>query len=106
MRPIFVVFGLPSFELSSKIPFMFEMPSPVELLRVGLVASLDLAIHLRAARRYVPMRNAEVGKMPGELWSERRAVIGLNLLNGEGEMLPDLLEEINGRFGVVVVVDA
>ena len=106
MRPILVVFGLPSLELSSEISFMFEMPSLVELLRIGFMAPLDLSVRLRAARRYVFMRNAEIGKMPGELWSERRAVIGLNLLNGEREMLPDLLEEIDRGLGVVVVVDA
>ena len=106
MRPIFVVFGLPSFKLSSKIPFMFEMPSLVELLRIGFMASLDLSVHLRAAWRYVPVRDVKVGKMPGELRSERRAVIGLNFLNREGEMLPDLPEEIDRGLGVVVVVDA
>ena len=66
---------------------MFEMPSLVELLRIGFMAPLDLPVHLRAAWRYVPVRDAEVRKMPSELWSERRAVIGLNFLNGEGEML-------------------
>jgi len=106
MRPIFVVFGLPSFELSSKIPFMFEMPSLVELLRIGFMAPLDLPVHFRATWRYVPVRDAEVGKVPSELWSERRAVIGLNFLNREGEILPDLLEEVDRGLGVVVVVDA
>ena len=106
MRSILVVFGFPPLEFSSQIPFMLEMPSLVELLRVGLVASLDLSVHLRASGRYVSVGNAEIGKMPGELWSERRAVIGLNFLNGEGEMLPDFLEEVDGGLGVVVVVDA
>ena len=85
---------------------MFEMLSLIELLRVGLAASLDLPVHLRAARRYVFVGNAEVGKMPGELWSERRAVIGLNLLNSEGEMLADFPKEVDGGLSVVVVVDA
>ena len=44
--------------------------------------------------------------MPGELGSERRAVIGLNFLNSEGEMLADFPEEVDGGLGVVVVVDA
>jgi len=70
MWSILVVFGFPFLEFSSQISFMFEMPSLIELLRVGLVASLDLSVHLRAARRYVFVRNAEVGKMPGELWPE------------------------------------
>jgi|SRR5579863_5926824 len=44
--------------------------------------------------------------MPSELWSKRRAVIGLNFLNGKGEMLSDFPEEVDGGFGVVVIVDA
>jgi hypothetical protein len=36
---------------------------------------------------------------------KRRAVIGLNFLNGKGEMLPDFPEEVDGGLGVVVVVD-
>ena len=84
---------------------MLEMLSLIELLRVGFMASLDLSVYLRAARRYVFVGNAEVGKMPSELRSKRGAVIGLNLLNGKGKMLSDLLEESDGRFGVVVVVD-
>lgn len=44
------------------------------------------------------MRDAEVGKMPGELWSERRAVIGLDFLDGQGEMLPEfVLSELSVR---------
>jgi len=85
---------------------MFETRSLIELLRVGLVASLDLPVHLRAARRYVFVGNAEVGKMPGELWPERRAVVSLDLLNGEGEMLSNFLKEVDGRLGVVVIADA
>jgi len=85
---------------------MFEMPSLVELLRIGFMAPLDLPVHLRAAWRYVPVRDVEVRKMPSELWSERRAVIGLNFLNSEGKMILDLSEEVDSGLGVVVVVDA
>src|SRR5580704_4244059 len=106
MRPIFVVFGFPPLQLSSKILFMFEMPSLVKLLRIGLMAPLDLPVHLRAPWRNVPVRDTEVGKMPSELWSERRAVIGLDFLNGEGKMILDLSEEVDSGLGVVVVVDA
>ena len=85
---------------------MFEMPSLVELLRIGFMAPLDLTVHLRATRRYMFVGNAEIGKMPGELGSERRAVIGLDFLNGEGKMILDLSEEVDSGLGVVVVVDA
>ena len=103
---ILVVFLFPSLEFSGQIPFMFEIPSLIELLRVGLVASLDLSVHLRAARRNVFVGNAEVGKMPSELWPERRAVIGLNSLNREGKMILNLSEEVDSGLSVVVVVDA
>ena len=85
---------------------MFEMPSLVELLRIGFTAPFDLPGHLRATWRYVFMRNAEIGEVPSELWSEGRAVIGLDLLNREWEMLLDLPEEVVRSLGVVVVVDA
>ena len=85
---------------------MFEMSSLVELLRIGFMAPLDLPVHLRAAWRDVPVRDAEVGKMPSELWSKRRTVIGLNFLNSEGKMILDLSEEVDSGLGVVVVVDA
>lgn len=71
MGSILIVFGLPSLKLPSKIPFMFEMPSLVELFRIGFMAPLDFPMHLRAAWRYVPVRDAKIGKMPSELWSER-----------------------------------
>ena len=47
---------------------MFEMLSLVELLRVRLVASLNLCSPPGATRRYVFVGNAEIGKMPGELF--------------------------------------
>jgi hypothetical protein len=44
--------------------------------------------------------------MPGKLWCEGRAIVRLDSLNGEGEMLPDFLKELDGCLGVVVIVDA
>jgi hypothetical protein len=85
---------------------MFEMPSLVELLGIGFMTSFDLSVHLWAAWWYVFVRDAQVRKMPGELWSEGRAVIGLNFLNGKGKMFPDFLEKFDGGLGVVVVVDS
>jgi hypothetical protein len=70
------------------------------------MAALDLPVHLRATWGYVPVSDAKVGKVPGELSSERRAVVGLNFLNREGKMLLDLAEEVDCGLGVVVVVDA
>ena len=52
------------------------------------------------------MRNAEIRKMPGELWSERRVVVRLDFLNGEGKMLTNFPKKIDRSLGVVVVVDS
>ena len=67
MGAVLVVFRFPSLEFSSQIHFMFEIPSLIELLSVGLVAWLNLSVHPRAARRNVFVRNAEGGKMPSGL---------------------------------------
>src|ERR1700722_10842163 len=48
---------------------------------------------LGEAWSYVAVRDAEVGKMPGKLWAERGAVIGLNLLNRKGKGILDLAGE-------------
>ena len=66
---------------------MPELPPSVELFRVCLVAPLYLAVYLRTTRRDVAVRNAEIGKMPSELWSERRVIVCLDLSDGKGKML-------------------
>jgi len=62
---------------------MPEVPSSIELFRVCFVAPLYLAVHLWASGRDVAVRNAEIRKMPSELWSERRVVICLDFLDGK-----------------------
>lgn len=44
--------------------------------------------------------------MPGELWPERRVIVGLDFLDGEGKMLTNFSGEVDGGLDVVVVVDA
>ena len=83
-----------------------KISSSIELLRICFVAALDLAMDFWASWRDVAMRDAEVGQMPGELWPKRRAVIGLNPLNGKGEMFPDFPQEVDCGLGVVVVINA
>ena len=46
-----------------------------------------LAVYLWASGRDVPMRNAEIGEMPGELRSERRVIVCLDFLDGKRKML-------------------
>jgi hypothetical protein len=68
---------------------MPEISSSIELFRICFVTALDLAVYLGASRRDVAVRDAEVREVPGELWSKRRAVVGLNFLNRKREMLSD-----------------
>ena len=89
MRSILVVFGFPALQFSSQILLVPKTPSTIKLLGVGLVTALDLAVDLRTSGRDVAMGNAQIGEMPGELWSERRVVVGLDLLDREGKMLTD-----------------
>jgi hypothetical protein len=70
------------------------------------MASFDFSIHFRAAGRYVFVRDTQIRKMPGELRSKGGAVLGLDFLNGKGEMLSDFPEKVDGGLGVVVIVDA
>jgi hypothetical protein len=101
MRAILVVFGFPRLQFSRQF---FVMPKV--LLRVCFVAPLHFAVHLRTSGRDAAVGNAEIGKMPGELRSERRVVIRQDSLDGEGKMLTNFLEEIDGSLSVVVVVAA
>jgi hypothetical protein len=86
MRSILIVFYLPPLQLSSKIFFMPEVPSSIELLRVCLVTPLYLAVNLWASWRDVAVRNAEIRKMSSELRSKRRVVIRLDSSDDEGKM--------------------
>jgi len=106
MGPVFVVLGFPAFDLSTEIPFVLERTFSIELLRVGFVATFDLTVYLWASRWYVPMGDFEIAKMPGELWTKRRVIVGLNLLDRQGKMLADFLQEVHRCLGVVVIIDA
>lgn len=105
MRPILVVFAFPPLKFSDKIPFVAEVCAPIELFRIGLVAALNFAINLRASGWDVAMRNSEVREVPGELRPKRGVIVGLDLLNGEGEVLTHFREEVDGSLGVVVIID-
>jgi len=87
MGPISVVLCFPPFELSRQILFVLERPSSIKLLRVCLVAPFYLAVYFWASGRDVPMRNAEIRKMPSELWSERRVIVRLVFLDDKRKML-------------------
>jgi hypothetical protein len=105
MRSVLIVFRFPPFQFSRQVFFVPEVSSSIELFRVCLVAPLYLAVTLRASGRDMPMRNAEIRKMPSELGSERRVIVSLDFLDCERKMLTNFPEEVDGRLGVVVVVD-
>jgi len=52
------------------------------------------------------MGDAQVRKMPSKLRTKGRIVMRLNLLDGKGEVSPYLLEKLDRRSRIVVVVDA
>src|SRR3989442_15653170 len=72
MRPVFVVFLLPTFRFASKILPIVEHPSSVELFGIGLV-SLRAAGHVsgeeekRAGRLTIGCSNIKGYKLRGEL---------------------------------------
>jgi len=51
------------------------------------------------------MRNAEIGKMPSEPWSERRVIVCLDFLDGGRRIPTDFTQEVDGSLGVVEIVD-
>lgn len=87
---------LPTFSVFELGLFVLEIYSSIKLFRICFVAAFVLAVDFWASRRDVAVRNVEVGMMPGKLWPKRRAVVGLNFLNGKGEMVPDSPEAIDG----------
>jgi hypothetical protein len=77
MRAVLVVLAFPPFKFSSKVLFMAEVSGSIKFLRVGFVAPFDFAIGLGASGRNVAVRDSEIRKVPGELRSRRRVVVGL-----------------------------
>jgi hypothetical protein len=77
----------------------------VELLLVGPVRPLDLAIELRGAWLDVGMTDALVLDVPMELGLELMAIVGPHLADPEGEPGNDVVDE-GDRIGLgVPVVD-
>lgn len=66
-----------------------------------------LAFQSEAYLRWdVAMRTSWVCMMLGELRTERRIVIRLDLRHRGEKVLKDLIQEVHGRLGVVMVGDA
>lgn len=84
---------------------MKRLPSS-EFFIAGFVASLRLTIDLRRSGGNVAMRDARVRKVLRELGSEGGIVVCLDFLDHKGEMLSELVQELDRCRGVVVVVGA
>jgi hypothetical protein len=66
---------------------------------------LDLPVHFRTTWMHMPVRDAEVGKVPVNRGPNEEP-LSVNFLNREVEMLPDLPEKVDRGLGIVVVLDA
>ena len=83
-----------------------EAVKAVKLLLVCPVASLHLAILFGAAHLGFTVPDAKVFQVPGKGLGELAAVVSLNLLDGKGQGLPDLIDEISGVSHGIMVIDA
>ena len=74
---------------------------PVELLGVDAVGSLDFAVEPGGAGLDVDVADAAVEEVPVEAALELGAVVGLDALDGEGQLLEDVVDELDGGLLVV-----
>jgi len=103
--PCQVVEALPLGELFGQIHVVLVAEQLVELLLVGSVRPLDLAIQLRRARLDVGMPDALVLDMPVEPGLELVAVVGADLPDPKREGFDDVVDEVDGICLVVSFVD-
>lgn len=106
VRPAFIVLPFPLREQPRAVPDGDELVHAIELLIVGPVAPLHLAVLFRRTDFRFAMRDAEVLEVPAERVGELGAVVRLDLLDGEREGRSHLLDEVRGALHGVVVVDA
>jgi hypothetical protein len=78
---------------------------PVELLGVDAVGSFHLAVEPGGGRLDVGVADAAVEDVPVEGALELGAVVGLDDLDGEGQLLEDVVDELDRALLVVAVVD-
>jgi len=77
---------------------------PVELLVVDAVGSLDLAIEPRSRWPDVDVANASIEQVPVKRRLELRTVVGLDLFDPEGQLLEDVVNELDGGLLVQLSV--
>jgi hypothetical protein len=99
------VLALPRPKLPDQVVSIPERGATVELVLVGPMAALHLAIHFGASGRDAAMGDPQIVEVPGEVRAELGAVVRLNPLDGDREGLTQCLDEGDGRLDGVVVID-
>ena len=92
MRSSFILFLLPFPKFSYQLFSTPELPPSIGLLRIGLVAPLNLAVDFRTCGRDMPVIDAQIRQVPGELGAEGRIVVCLDALDRKGQARTNLLQ--------------
>ncbi len=79
---------------------------PVELLGIDPVGTLHLAVQARSARADPDVPDALIDQVPVEGGAELLAVVGLDLLDAEGQFRQDVVDELDRGLLVVARVGA
>ena len=104
MRPVVVVEPLPGREFLHEIDVIAIGEQLVELVLVGAMRPLDLAIQLWCARFDVDVLHAQVGDMPMEERLELMASVGLDRANPKRKLFDHVVDEVDGvGLGVAAV---
>ena len=104
VRPGEVVEPLPLPEFDLKIDVTLVAEELVELLLIGPMGPLDLAVQLGRTRLDVGVADAEVLDMPVELRLELVAVVGPDFSDAERELRDYMIDEVYGvRLGVAFI---
>src|SRR4030095_1670577 len=105
MRAPMIVLVLPPPQFDRELGHGAKGGPAVELVFIGPVAPLDLAVALGAPRGNVAMGDAEIAEVPGEVRPELVAVVGLDALNRHREPAPHLVDEGDGGGDRALRVD-
>ncbi len=105
MRPVKVVEALPHSQFLVEIHVVAIREKLVELVLVGSVRPLDLSVELWRLWLDVDVFHALVSYMPVEERLELVAAVGSDGLDPEGELLDDVIDEVDGVGLGVTLVD-
>ena len=100
-----VIKALPLVEFGFQIDIALVGEELVELLFIGSMRSLDLAVQLRCSASNVGVSDALIFDVPVELRLEFMTVVGPDLFDAERELLDDMVDEIDRAGLCVLLVD-